>query len=52
MRRAAWIVAGLAAVVLVGIGAFLWLIAPLSPSYDPVVATSALASCQSSMLYS
>jgi arylsulfatase A-like enzyme len=44
VRRAAWIIALLAAAVVVGIGSFMWLTAPPSPTYDPVVASTALAS--------
>jgi arylsulfatase A-like enzyme len=44
MRRAAWIIAGLAAAVFVAIGTWTWLKTSPPPTYDPVVATTALAS--------
>ena len=44
MRRAAWIIALLAVVVLAAIGAWKRLKTPPPPTYDPVVATTALAS--------
>lgn len=43
MRRAAFVLAGLAVAVVAAVVSWKWLIAPPSPTYDPVVATTPLS---------